>query len=479
MKRIHKFPVWYKLLFSLRTHILFGYVVLMVFSSTVAIITINHVLLFSLEKRIERSLLQEIKEFQQLTRGINPKTNQPFGNDIRSIFKVFLNTNIPSDDEILLTLLNGKIYKSSPRAVPRWLKEDSYLVEYLAQLKTTKQDQFKTNEGIIIYRAEPIIRGRIHGVFVVIQSTASERWEVAEVITIMAKVTFVVAILASLLAWIIAGRVLTPLRLLTETARSISESDLMRRIPVRGSGEIAELTITFNEMLQRLQAAFSSQRDFIDDASHELRTPITIIRGHLELLGDDPQERQETIQLVTDELDRMSRFVNDLLLLAKAERPDFLKLKTVELSLLTEEVYTKAKALAVRDWCLETVANGYISADPQRLTQAITNLVMNATQHTKESDAIALGSAITDNKLRFWVRDTGEGISLSDQKRIFERFARGSSNPRRSDGAGLGLAIVKKIAEAHGGSVELLSRQGNGSTFTIVIPLNPVKKVVV
>jgi signal transduction histidine kinase len=232
-------------------------------------------------------------------------------------------------------------------------------------------------------------------------------------------------------------------------------------------------------MLQRLQAAFSSQRDFIDDASHELRTPITIIRGHLELLGDDPQERHETIQLVTDELDRMSRFVNDLLLLAKAERPDFLKLKTVEISSLTEEVYTKAKALAVRDWRLEDVASGQILADPQRLTQAITNLVMNATQHTKEGDAIALGSAITNGKVCFWVRDTGEGIPLCDQKRIFERFARGSGNPRRSDGAGLGLAIVKKIAEAHGGSVELLSRQGGGSTFTIFISLNLVRKVVV
>ncbi len=298
-------------------------------------------------------------------------------------------------------------------------------------------------------------------------------------ITVMVKVTFAVATVASLLAWVIAGRVLIPLRLLTETARSISESDLMRRIPVKGSGEIAELTITFNEMLQRLQAAFSSQRDFINDASHELRTPITIIRGHLELLGDDPRERQETIQLVTDELDRMSRFVNDLLLLAKAERPDFLKLKTVEISSLTEEVYAKAKAMAVRDWCLEAVASGEILADPQRLTQAITNLVMNATQHTQEGDAIALGSAITNGKARFWVRDRGEGIPLSDQKRIFERFARGSNNLRRSDGAGLGLAIVKRIAEAHGGSVELFSRPGDGATFTIVIPLNIVKKVVV
>ncbi|WP_338108800.1 sensor histidine kinase [Fischerella thermalis] len=452
---------------------------LMTFSSVISIFAISQVLLFRLEERVERSLLQEMKEFQQLVRGVKPETNQPSGDDIRSLFRVFLNTNIPSDDEFLVTLIDGEIYKTSPRAIPSWLQENSDLIKHLGQLRKTEQGQFYTTEGVVIYRAEPIIRGGTQGVFVVVQSTANERRELAEVITVTVRVTLVVATVASLLAWVIAGRVLIPLRLLTETARSISESDLMRRIPVKGSGEIAELTITFNEMLQRLQAAFSSQRDFINDASHELRTPITIIRGHLELLGDDPRERQETIQLVTDELDRMSRFVNDLLLLAKAERPDFLKLKTIEISLITEEVYAKAKAMAVRDWYLEAVASGQILADPQRLTQAITNLVMNATQHTQEGDAIALGSAITNGKVRFWVRDSGEGIPLYDQQRIFERFARGSNNLRRSDGAGLGLAIVKRIAEAHGGAVELFSRPGDGATFTIVIPLNLVKKVVV
>jgi signal transduction histidine kinase len=146
---------------------------------------------------------------------------------------------------------------------------------------------------------------------------------VNEAVSVAIVVMIAVLSVTSVFAWIVAGRVLAPLRLLTETAHLISESDLTRRIPVQGIDEISELTITFNEMLDRLQAAFASQRDFINDAGHELRTPITIIRGHLELLGDDPQERRETVELVTDELDRMSRFVDDLLLLAKAEQPNF------------------------------------------------------------------------------------------------------------------------------------------------------------
>ena len=128
-----------------------------------------------------------------------------------------------------------------------------------------------------------------------------------------------VLLLASLLAWVVAGRVLAPLRVLRDTARSIGESDLTRRIPVEGDDELAGLARTFNEMLDRLEAAFASQKAFISDAGHELRTPITIIRGHLDVMGDDPEERRETLELVSDELDRMGRLVNDLLLLAKRQ----------------------------------------------------------------------------------------------------------------------------------------------------------------
>ena len=223
---------------------------------------------------------------------------------------------------------------------------------------------------------------------------------------------------------------------------------------------------------ERLQAAFTSQRDFINDASHELRTPITIIRCYLELLGVNSQEQRQTLAIVMDELERMSRFVNDLLLLAKAERPDFLDLEIVEISSLTEELYVKASALAARNWCLDALGSGRIIADRQRLTQAVINLAQNATQHTKDGDVIALGSTFTDGNTCFWVRDTGSGIDPADKERIFQRFARSSSG-RRSEGAGLGLAIVQAIAAAHSGRVELCSQPGSGSTFTIVIPLEP------
>lgn len=465
---------WRRIFFGAGTRVLASYVVLVAFSTVVSLVAIRQILLVRLEKQIESSLVQEVEEFRRLVKGRNPKTGRPFGDDVAAIFDVFLARNVPNDDEFLLALMNGRLYKSSPTALPDSLHPDS-VVNRWAQLTQPEWGEMATPAGIILYLAEPVrLRGKTCGVFVVAHPPASDYEEVNQTIVIVGVVEAIMAVIAltSSLAWLAAGRILTRLRLLTETARSISESDLTQRIPVRGIDEITELTVTFNEMLERLQAAFSSQRDFINDAGHELRTPITIIRGHLELLGDDPQERRETVELVIDELDRMSRFVNDLLLLAKAEQPNFLNLETVELGSLTEELYAKAKALAFRDWHLEAKALGRIVADRQRVTQAIVNLAQNATQHTTDGDVIALGSSLTDSDARLWVCDTGEGIALADQKRIFERFARGSSGRRRrSEGAGLGLAIVRAIAEAHGGRVELISRPGGGSTFTIVIPL--------
>ena len=314
--------------------------------------------------------------------------------------------------------------------------------------------------------------GQVAGTFVVTAALGRERDEVEDAIRLAAIVLLTVLLIASALAWVVAGRVLAPLRVLSDTARSIGESDLTRRIPTSGTDELAELGRTFNAMLDRLEAAFDSQRAFVSDASHELRTPITIVRGHLELLGDDPDERRETIALVTDELDRMSRFVDDLLLLARAEQDDFLRVGEVELGALTDELAEKASALGKRRWSVASRGEAVLVADRQRLTQAMMGLAQNAVQHTHEGAAIELGSARNGHEARLWVRDSGPGIAPRDQERVFERFARASAQARRSEGAGLGLAIVRAIAEAHGGRVELESRVGHGATFTLVLPLD-------
>ncbi len=169
----------------------------------------------------------------------------------------------------------------------------------------------------------------------------------------------------------------------------------------------------FNRMLDRLTVAFASQREFIRDVSHELRTPIAVSRGHLELLAEghirDEADRREAIALVTGELDRMNRFVEDLLLLAKAESPDFLQLETVPLELLTDELVSKARGIADRRWVIDAPPRRSIVADRQRITQAVMNLAQNAVAHTEAGDEIAIGASADGEEAAIWVRDTGVG----------------------------------------------------------------------
>nr|MBA3281022.1 HAMP domain-containing histidine kinase [Acidimicrobiia bacterium] len=260
---------------------------------------------------------------------------------------------------------------------------------------------------------------------------------------------------------------------LTENARDLDESDLSARIPEAGNDEIAQLARTYNAMLDRLQGAFETQRRFVDDAGHELRTPITIVRGHLELMGDDPADRRETIELVTDELDRMARIVDDLLVLARAEQPHFVNREPTDLAALTTGLLERARAMGDRPWVFDGTAEGWFEADPQRLTQAVLNLVRNAVEHTAEGQEIGLGSAWVGNEVHLWVRDHGPGVPVEDREHLFERFHRGASARRRSEGAGLGLAIVSAIVDAHGGQVTLGCPDSGGSVFMISVPAGP------
>jgi signal transduction histidine kinase len=458
--------------YRFQIRILAVYCLLILLSFSGAVLAIRRVLLLRLDARVEEAINQEIQELKVLVNGKDPETAKPFGDDITAIFNVFLKRNIPINDEYTIALLSDSFYASVPSELPQLIDRNSPIVKHWQQLTVTERGEVGSSEDRIVYLAEPItIDGKIRGVFVVAIATKGQLQEVKEAILIIIRVTVVAVIITSILAWIFAGRILTPLRLLTNTARAISENNLDQRIAVRGNDEVAQLSITFNEMLDRLQSAFVTQQQFLNDVSHELRTPITIVQGYLELMGNSPEEQQETKEVVLDELKRMNRLIADLMLLAKSEQPDFLHLEPVDLSSLTEEIYAKVKAIAERQWQLEAVGTGRILADRQRLVQAITNLAQNATKHTKPEDTIAIASAIDRNSVHLWVRDTGTGIAEAEQQRIFQRFQTGSNN-YGAKSTGLGLAIVKAIAEAHGGRIELSSRLEQGSKFTIVLPLS-------
>ena len=313
----------------------------------------------------------------------------------------------------------------------------------------------------------------------VAHTVVGERGEALDILQMVFSVLVGVFILSIIATYVISGQVMKPLQSILVTARKINEKNLTQRTTITTHGELADLGHAFNAMMDRLEAAFTSQRHFINDAGHELRTPITIMRGHLELMDvrQLPEEEQETVPLVLDELERMERLVNDLVLLAKAERTDFLKPESLDIREFVTELYAKMQGLTSekRIFHLEGNTNGTIKGDRQRLTQAVINLAQNAVQHTQSGDRITLGYTIDRQSLTLWVEDTGEGIAPEEQSRIFERFARVKYTLRKSEGSGLGLAIVKQIIEAHRGSIELQSQSGRGSTFIIMLPLEAKK----
>ena len=457
-----------------RARVLGAFVALMA-AAIVGGLFMQRTLLFrALDRDIEADLQQERAELDALAAGRDPATGEPFAGDVQAIFDTFLRRNLPHEGEVYVTFVDGQPYRTTPSPVR--LDTLPEISTRWAVLTEGERGQLSTDAGHVEYLAVPLnSQGTTRGVFVVANFPRGERQEIEATVRTEAAVSAIVLVVATAIAWFVAGRLLRPVRELTTTAEAISDSDLTARIPVEGDDEIARLGRTFNDMLDRLEDAFTAQRAFVADAGHELRTPITIVRGHLELMGDDPEERRQTVELVTDELDRMARIVDDLLLLAKAEQPDFIQPEPVELTDFTTELLAKARSLGDRAWRLDGCAEGLVDADRQRLTQAMLNLARNAAEHTLRGAEIGIGSAWSPDGdgLHLWVRDTGPGIDSSEHQRIFDRFTRGHGGRRRSDGAGLGLAIVRSVAAAHGGTVHLESTPGHGATFTVSLPGRP------
>jgi len=453
---------------SARMRILGWYVALLAVALVPALLIQRSFLLDQVVSGADQALDQEVSELRQLAGGVDPETGEPFAGDVAAIFDTYLERNVPLSDEAVVTIVSGVPYKSDLAGATF---QGTDLLEHWASLQLPERDQVDTDAGPIRYLAITLASDdAVGGVFVVAIALEEQLANVDGVIRIGALVLGSILLISTAVAWIAAGEVLRPLRLLSETARSITETDLSGRIPVQGDDEITELARTFNDMLDRLEEAFDTQRRFADDAGHELRTPITVIRGQLEVLGDDPAEREATIRLVTGELDRMSRVVEDLLVLTKAEQPDFIQPHPIDLAEFADELALKATALSSRPVSATARDHAVVLGDRQRLTQAVMNLARNAVEHTPETAAVSLGARANGEWARIWVADTGPGIPEADQARLFDRFARGEPGRRRTGGAGLGLSIVKAIAEGHGGSVELESG-GTGTTFTIVFPI--------
>ena len=288
----------------------------------------------------------------------------------------------------------------------------------------------------------------------------------------------VAALVALVGGWWVTARALGPVADMTRVAREIaSTGHFERRIGgPPADDELGRLAATFDEMLGRLEQTLRVQREFLADASHELRGPLMVLRGNLDLLrlGLPEEERRASVREASDEVQRMSRLASDLLFLAAADAEEVVEQVVVELDSLVQDVWERATSVdaGAHELVLGRHDALVVRGDRTRLEQLLWNLVENALRYTPPGGRVELELRAEEECAVLSVADTGVGIEPDHLPRIFDRFYRvDRARSRRQGGTGLGLAIVKRVAEAHGGHVDVESRPGRGSRFVVTLPL--------
>jgi signal transduction histidine kinase len=338
---------------------------------------------------------------------------------------------------------------------------------------------------LINFLAQPHpLSGFVLQIAVSLKPMEQERAGIRTFFTIAIPATLLLAMMGALY---MSGRALNPVAAIITKAEKISAHQLSERLPIpQDEDELRRLTLTLNNLLDRLERAFISQERFVADASHQLRTPLAILRGELDVLRKKPgrsaQEVEEFLDSATQEIDHLSRLVEELLLLARIEAgAGSLTMSACRMDEIAIDVSSKMERMAARksvrlklDLQQGSGAGGdfEVQGDEDLLHSALQNLVDNAIKYSPEGSLVEMRVSQLEKGVRVSIRDNGPGMSGVEQKRVFDRFFRGgdsSGSAGRTSGFGLGLAIASRIIEMHGSKLELESTPGVGSTFQFVL----------
>lgn len=379
--------------------------------------------------------------------------------------------------------VDGQVLEMSPNLEHPLPVSPQTIQQVLGEGKTDVHQSLKLpGEWIEVYSARWTPPGAAAGTPAgVLQIAAAEptiAGDLQRIGLILAGVVLVATAAAAWIGWTVIGKALRPVDELARSAREIgAAADFSRRLPeLPERDEIGRLAATFNTMLADLDHAFTTQRRFLADAAHELRTPLAVIRANAEtwLRSERQAEQTSAARTVAREADRLGRLVTDLLILARGDVGQPLIRRSIALDTLLLDVYRQQLLLAegvnlvLGDFDQVTVAG-----DPDRLRQLVLNLVDNALRFTPAGGTVTLDVTREDAWAILRVRDTGPGIPAEHLPRIFDRFHRvDEARARDTGGSGLGLAISQEIAHAHGGRIEVTSEEGHGTTFTVLLPVS-------
>ncbi len=442
-------------------------IVLIVFSTA-----FYGVLYLSLNTAINVTLQERAKQVGEGFRGANnPAIIIKTGRIVLPEIELF------SSDTIYIQVVDaqGQVVKRSRNLMGYTLPINQEIVDTVQQGQSLLNTFSAGNIAIRLYSIPIQVDQQTIGIVQVAKSLEDIALTLKRVSLLLIGGTIVALATTAIVGALLARMSLRSIDQITLAANQIfSGRDLRRRLPVSGNqDEIDRLSQTINDMLQRLDNFFQAQVRLGADISHELRTPLTIIKGNIDLLRyghETSEERMETIVAIDSALTRMSRLVSDLLLLSQADAGLSLTMRTVDLEELMLDVFQQVHALSNGvNLNLGHIDPVTINGDADRLKQLLINLMDNAIKHTPEGGYVTLSMYKSTNQVRIAVADTGQGISPENLPHIFDRFYRVKGQPHK--GTGLGLAIAKWISEAHLGSLEAESELGNGSTFTLTLPL--------
>lgn len=458
---------------STRARMLAWFILLMAMALVGSLAVTANLLMTESRESIEDDIERELSAFRSFSlQALDPETGEPF-TSASSVLTQYLATAVTSSHELLFSVVNGQPGERTRGPAVLRLDRDPDIVRQAATATMPLSATVMTPAGLVAYAIMPVTVGDegVGNALVVVEHMQPVIDETAENVRSIGLISLLALVLASLVSWIVTARLVKPMRHVLQTAREIDSGDLSRRIVLEdgAADDVVQLAYNFNRMLDRLEKAFSTQRQFLDDAAHELRTPLTVIRGNLELSGGHLSEHERLLLL--DEIDRMNRLVDDLLFLARSQQPDFLSLERVDLADLVLGVAAKAQFLGRRKWDVPELLSGTITADGQRLTQALMQLTANAVAATEEADRVWICSRRSDDGqyVELIVADGGEGVPPELVDHIFTRFYGG-----RRDGlsSGLGLSIVRQIAVSHEGSVRVEDSPMGGASFVISLPID-------
>jgi two-component system, OmpR family, sensor kinase len=435
----------------------------------------------NLRSRIDRELNEQYAEFQQRVLA-SGKVHDPVG--LATASKRFLAGQRYHPE--------ARIYLISPASLPPVTNQTRIVDEELAESRSSSEggeadaggivttgdglSTISTDEtGKLRVLTKPIAGGggRI-GTFRVADPLTSVDQALASLRNRFIAVGLGALLLSAVIAIWLANLITRPLRRMAAVASEVDSGDLTHRIDYSGDDEVGVLADSFNHMMDRLEEGFRLQRDFVSDASHELRSPLTVLRGRIEQLADHSGDREvvvaEAAQLMR-EVRRMERLTDDMLTLAKAERGGLVQPRRMPLDDFVEDLRRDLPLLGERRYSVESSIHGELEADPDRLAQVLRNLVANAVRHTVAEGHIVISIGSENGSAVFAVKDDGTGIEPDQLDRIFDRFHRTDEGRSRAEGgSGLGLAIAQAIVEAHGGTISASSRPGQGATIRFRIP---------